>query len=114
MNLILAVVWFTLGVGVLVWEFVTGDQSLRLHALGNISPGWLAFPMCLYNLARWASERAYRRDLQAIHQANARRERFHPRDREPGSDIDPNFDFTSDKPQQPPRQDITDQPPTKN
>ena len=113
MNLILAVVWFCLGVGVLAWEFSTGESYFRIHALGNISAGWLAFPMCLYNLARWYSERAYRRDLQAIFLAKDRRFHRQHHDREPGSDIDPTFDFTSDPPQ-PRSPNITDQPPSKN
>src|SRR4051812_8302278 len=72
MNLILALVWFALGVGVLIWEFVNG-QSLGLPLLGGLSPAWLAALLCLYNLARWYSERAYRKDMQAIREAQDQR-----------------------------------------
>ncbi len=118
MNLILAVVWFALGVGVLGWEFYTGKRSYRLEFLGGISPAWLAFPMCLYNLVRWYSERACRRSQEALQLSQAHRSRLDreriSREREPGGEIDPTFDFTSDKPQPPTRPNITDQPPSMN
>ncbi len=114
MNLVLAIVWFLLGVVLLGWELITGNPVMRVPALGNISAGWLALPMCLYNLARWSSERAARRAQEASAQALARRHRFHSQDREPGGDIDPTFDFTADPPRPPQRPNITDQPPSAN
>jgi len=122
MNLILALGWFCLGVGALGWEFVTGKPGILL--VGKVSVAWLAFPLCLYNLARWWGEQVNRRQRRALEMTHARWDREARRGREPGGDIDPNFNFTADPPprpnvnvtEQPPRHrpNITDQPPSLN
>jgi hypothetical protein len=112
MQLILAIVWFLAGVGILAYE-TFGDNTLHFPRLGNISSAWLAFLLCGYNLLRWQGRQAARRERQAMELWQARRDRETHREREPGRDIDPNFDFTSDPP--PPRRpNITDQPPSRN
>ncbi len=113
MNLILAIVWFTLGVWVLIWEWTTGDTRFRLSLLGNVSACWIAFPMSLFSLARWYSEVSARRERARLHQAEARRFLHHAREHESARPIDPTFDFTSEPPP-PPQTDVTDQPPSKN
>src|SRR5271166_3389618 len=100
MNLILAIVWFLLGVGVFAWEYFTGRPGPRI--LGGYSVAWLAIPLCLYNIARWWGEQSYQRQRRALYAYQDRRHRETLRERAPGSDIDPTFDFTAEAP--PPRQ----------
>ncbi len=111
MNLMLAIVWLFLAVGVFGWEFLTGQPGPRMW--GNLSFGWLGLLLCLYNLARWWGEKTYRREQQALREAQDRRYWETRRKFEPGGDIDPNFDFTAEPPP-PPRTNITDQPPSPN
>jgi hypothetical protein len=56
-NLILALVWGVLGVALIYYNATTGDPRGRIPMLGNISLGWAAELLCLYNLARWWSQR---------------------------------------------------------
>jgi hypothetical protein len=113
MNLILAIVWLLLGVCAFAWEIGTGTPLPGWLRIGNFSVGWLAIPLCLYNLARWWGERTYQQNQQAMHQAQARWQRETHRRGESGGDIDPNFDFTAEPPA--PRQtNLTDRPPSPN
>ena len=87
LNLLMAVVWFVVGVGLLVVTWTMGDDALpfRVRFL-PISPGWLALLLCVYNVVRWWSRPRPRRDpLAAALEARRRmhRERETPARRRP-------------------------------
>jgi hypothetical protein len=113
MNLILAIIWLLLTLGVFGWRFFTGQEAWMIKFPGSetsLSVGWLTLALCLYNLARWYSTRAYRKELREQQLAQARR---HYHSRQPVGEPDPTFDFTS-APKPPPSRNITDQPPSNN
>ena len=98
LNLVMAGLWFVIGVGLLVVSATLGDDALpfRVRFL-PISPGWLALLLCVYNLARWWSRRRPRPDPLAA--ALEERRRLHrDRDRPPP---DPTFDFSNAPPPRP-------------
>ena len=98
MNLFLAVLMLAAGVGLFVYQFVTGTTPFTILRR-DVSAGWLFLLLGTYNLARWYSSRANRSEQQALlaaHEARLRQARH----REPPAEPDPTFDFT-DKP--PPR-----------
>jgi hypothetical protein len=106
MHLVMAVVWLACAVGVFAYEHFVGDLGRRFR-IANLSIAWVLLLLGLYNLARWYSSRAYRREQEAIRIAQATRMRtVRDRDRPPP---DPTFDFT-DRPARPP----LDQPPSTN
>ena len=90
MNLIAAVVWLTAGVGLFVYEAVTGRRPITIVGL-NISVGWLCMLVSLYNLARWYSRwsRVEDKSVQMIREARVRQAQRRER-----SEPDPTFDFT--------------------
>jgi hypothetical protein len=96
-KLFLAILWLVLGVGLFVWPAVTGGPGWRFP-LGDtsFSVGWVALALALYNLAGWFVVRAYRAEVRARQQAEARRQRFRPS--QPIGDPDPTFNFTDDPP----------------
>jgi hypothetical protein len=97
MNLILAVIWLVVGLGILLLPVL--DPMHRVVNLGRVdsSIGWIALVFCCYNVVRWWSTRYYYNDQRIIRSARARRakeEEERPRAEQPP---DPKFDFT-DKP----------------
>jgi hypothetical protein len=107
MNMFLALAWLLLGITVLAWQILTGDDVgyLTLRDF-RISYGWLMFLAVLYNLKRWRDVRAVRiRNRQrqtemAEQQRNVKRvEQEAP---------NPEFNFT-DNPSLP-AADVTDRP----
>jgi hypothetical protein len=107
MHIIMAVVWLACAAGVFLYEHYTGDLRTRIRGT-NLSIGWLLLVLGLYNLARWYSSRAYRREQEAIRIAEAARMRvLRDRDHPPP---DPTFDFTN-KPADPPARSPSDPPP---
>ncbi len=91
-NLILALVWLVLGVGLLVYHGITGDPRLRFLL------GWVALALTLYNLVRWQGSRLFR----SRHPSPLPRARSHARHRpdrpEQPAEPDPNFDFSQESP----------------
>ena len=94
LNLLMAVVWFVVGVGLLVVTYTVGDAALpfRVRFL-PISPGWLALLLCLYNVVRWWSGPRRRRRDPLAEALEARRRMHRDRDNPPPAP-DPTFDFT--------------------
>jgi hypothetical protein len=112
MNLILAIIWLLLGITVLVWQTVTGDDNWALP-LGNyrFSYGWLMLLFVVYNLRRWWTVRAtqlQRRHLQMELATRQRNTRWNDRQK-PQDPPDPEFQFT-DEPPPPPGTDSSDRP----
>lgn len=99
MNLALAVLWMAAGIGLLVYEAVTGTKRFQIFGSG-ISAAWFCFVLAAYNVVRWYSTIAAQKDREAMRLAEAARARRH-RER-PREDPDPNFDFTSKPPDVPP------------
>jgi hypothetical protein len=109
LYLILAFVWLTVGVGVLVYQAVTGDQGMSLHLLGTpLSPGWVMIVLGVYNLLRWWSRRPPRPSWGG---AAPPSQRQRARRAEEPHEPDPNFIFTDDPPPEPPPRDV---PPSRN
>lgn len=102
LNLLMAVVWFVVGVGLLVVTYTMGDDALpfRVRFL-PISPGWLALLLCVYNVVRWWSRPRRRRDPVAA--ALEARRRMHRERENPPPAPDPTFNFTDAPPPDPPR-----------
>jgi hypothetical protein len=111
MNLILAVLWFLLGIVLVAYDSLTGDTNWRLRIVGYpLSPGWLMLLLSAYNLVRWWFQRSGQRALRI---AQACRHRHSFRDHLASKRvIDPTFDFTSDQPPSSPN--VTDHPPSAN
>jgi hypothetical protein len=98
MNLILAVVWFVVGVGWLATTWTQGDALPVIH-LGGIqfSPAWLALLLCGYNVIRWwlRPRRHAQNSLAAALEARRRRHSLEGRPKQP---TDPVFNFTEEPP----------------
>jgi hypothetical protein len=113
MNLFLALLWLIGAIVVFAYQYFTGDDSLQIRRMG-VSLGWLMLALSLYNWVRWWGIRAYRADQRAIQIAQARRhggEHWRER-RQPGGELDPNFDFSDTPPQA--NRNLGDQPPSAN
>lgn len=97
LNLVMAVLWFVVGIALLVATYTLGDAALpfRVRFL-PISPGWLALALCAYNLARWWARRRPRRDPLAA--ALEARRRMHRDQEGPPKMPDPTFNFTDNPP----------------
>jgi hypothetical protein len=64
-NLILAFVWLGLGLFLVTWHWLhPEDRALRIWN-SDISLGWFAIVLALYNLIRWWIHRSYLRRLRA-------------------------------------------------
>src|SRR5262249_5886830 len=63
MHLVMAVVWLAGAVGLFIYEYLKPEFQARIRGT-NISIGWLLVLLGLYNLARWYSSRAYRREQE--------------------------------------------------
>jgi hypothetical protein len=109
-NLGLAVVWGLIGVVLLIYHGLNPhDDRGRIKLIGgDLSLGWMALLIALYNVARYWSYRAAQAEKRtmAIFQARVRRAAERPR--EPYGDPDPNFIFTDEPP---PKKDETSEPP---
>jgi hypothetical protein len=103
MNLFFALAWLLAGVGILVWQYTTHAQSLFIW-IGDtpVSAGWFALVLAVYNVVRWWSVRAYRKQAKAATDAwqERMRRRRHPDRTDRPATPDPTFDF-SDKPASP-------------
>ncbi len=107
MNLILAVVWFVVGVGWLATTWTKPDALPVIH-FGDLqfSPAWLALMLCGYNVVRWwlRPRRQAENSLAAALEARRRRHSLEGRPERP---IDPTFNFSEGTPESRP----TDLPP---
>lgn len=112
MNLILAVVWFAVGIAIIAWQTANPDKDqLYLHVGGTtFSSGWVAIALGVWNLFRWWLRRFYREQMQATQQSEEdwrQRRRQFRREEEGPVTPDPNFDFSKpdppeEKPNEPP------------
>ncbi len=99
MYLILALVWLICGVGLLMYQGLSGDQRLSLH-IGDvpISCGWVMILLTAWNVMRWWTRRPSA-PAPTTTQLLSRRQRIR-RVEEP-TERDPNFMFTDDLPPPP-------------
>jgi hypothetical protein len=98
-NLVLAFAWGVFGVILLVYDATTGDPRGRIQTLGNISWGWAALLLCLYNLARWWTTRAGLAARKAEWLAQVRRAHVDsPRQRTEYGEPNPDFMFGDEPP----------------
>ncbi len=89
-----ALLWLTLGTVVIVWGWLHPEQQ-TWHILGtNLSIGWLALLLGLYNAVRWWSRRSYEQNLRTQEAARAERERRHRTDPSSSREPAPELDFT--------------------
>jgi hypothetical protein len=98
MNLILAVVWFVVGVGWLATTWTQGDVLPVIH-IGDLkfSPAWLAMLLCAYNVIRWWL-RPRRQAQNSLADALEARRRQHSLEGRPIQPTDPRFNFTEGTP----------------
>jgi hypothetical protein len=109
MNLILAVVWFAVGVGWLAATWTNPDALPVIHLGGaKFSPAWLALLLCGYDVIRWwmRPRRQSENSLAAALEARRRRHSLEGRPKQP---TDPTFNFTEGPESSPP-----DLPPAAN
>jgi hypothetical protein len=101
LNLILAVVWFVVGVSWWATTAAKGDV-LPVIPFGGVSfsPAWLALMLCGYNLIRWwlRPRRQTENSLAASLEARRRR---HSLESKPKVPTDPHFNFTETPPDSP-------------
>ena len=111
-NLVLAVIWGLGGVVLIVYHALTDDPRGRIKLIGgDLSLGWAALVISLYNVARYFAFRAGQAEKRATAEYEERIRRRHEHPREPYGEPDPNFRFT-DEPPPTKRDDITGPPPT--
>ena len=91
MNLIAAILWLGCGVGLFVYEHITGEVRYKIRGL-DISIGWLLLLLALYNFARWYGKWSRVEDTSKQFLREARVRQAQARERH---DPDPNFDFTT-------------------
>lgn len=119
MNLILALVWLVVGVGILAWQYLAPDdpRALRLIIhIGDIPPfsaGWVALLLAAYNVVRWWLRRMYLEQVRTLRAAEEEwRQKWRPRERtERPETPDPNFDFSNQPPAPPNSPEPGQQPP---
>jgi hypothetical protein len=98
MNLILAVVWFVVGVGWLATTWTKPDALPVIQLRGvQFSPAWLAFLLCGYNVIRWWL-RPRRQAQNSLAAALEARRRQHSLEGRPKQPTDPLFNFTEGPP----------------
>jgi hypothetical protein len=102
LNLILAAVWLSLGVGVLAATYAGHDLRWYIR-LGKteVSVAWLAFALAGYNVVRWWLGRR-RRATQRIEREVERRREFARQFRAAAPEEPPNPDFNFTEPPPPP------------
>src|SRR6516225_3201384 len=95
LNLILAVIWFSIGGILLLCEW-THPEALQWSIRGTgISLGWFALLLGLYNLARWWSRKLSKKNGQAWRRVRpSQPQRPHSDSRPADCAPDPNFIFT--------------------
>lgn len=109
MNLFLALFWLVCAGVLLAYEHFMGVTRFRLHVGGySFSYAWLMLALVLYNLKRWRTERAKKRQREMARLQSGWGRRWHSR--VPSGPPDPNFNFTDEPPPAPDRG-ITDPPP---
>ena len=89
LNLILALFWAVLCIGLFAYPLVNPNGGRFTIANTGISFAWVAGLFCVYNLARWWLLRAQRRDREITEQPASRRR---PRQEE----RNPEFDFSDE------------------
>ncbi len=88
MNFFLAIFWLVLGIGLLVWEWLTpGQRFLKILDTG-ISLGWFALALAGYNLLRWWFGAVQQRDRKVAEEIVERRRR------RALEEPNPDFDFS--------------------
>lgn len=95
MNLFLAVFWLMMGAGLVLWHWLYPEVRQARLPNSDVSLGWLAILMGLYNLARWYGIRAYLHRQGILEEQRRHREELERSDRRPDVEPDPNFDFSS-------------------
>lgn len=106
----LAWAWLIGGVGLLVYQTLSGDDRLTLHVFDvPLSAGWIMVVMSGYNFVRWWTRRGapvVRREAGPLSRRQRVRRVVEPTER------DPNFIFTDDPP--PPAPPTQDSPPAQH
>lgn len=92
MYLFLAFFWGVLGITWLVWQRLDPNAGDLMVRWTNVSAGWFALALALYNLVRWWSRRTQTRQGESW-DANMSRRRFSAV--KPRETPDPNFEFQS-------------------
>lgn len=105
LNLILAIFWLCLGVGIFLYQGQLPPDDRRaalllvqLPGFPPFSAGWVALVLAVYNVFRWWLRRAYRSQLQSVHDAEAdwkRRRRAILRQQSNPDEYHPELDFRS-------------------
>jgi hypothetical protein len=98
-NLALAFIWGIVGVVLIAYHVTTGDTRWRLPFPGNLSAGWAALLICLYNIARWWSQRLIQAEKKALWLARARRGEHNAQNPPPPYGVpNPDFRFSDEPP----------------
>jgi hypothetical protein len=94
-NLVMGLFWLVLGVGLIVAQWFRPDLKW-LRLLGtDLSIGWAAIVLCVYNFVRWWSVRSYTTNRRRIDDAyERRRQTAERRGRTEKQEPDPTFDFS--------------------
>ena len=94
--LLLAIVWFLAGILLLAWDWwYPGVNPYRLPGT-ELSPGWLALLLAIYNVVRyWARRSAARR------QEISMRQRRSPHRNQSSHAADPDFNFLDESSSEP-------------
>jgi hypothetical protein len=92
-RLLLAGIWLVLGGYLIIWHWLhPAIRTLRIWG-SDVSVGWVALAMALYNFGRWWSDRARARRRGIAEEMRRLENR---RKVEPPQSIDPTFQFTED------------------
>lgn len=92
-HMLLAFFWLSLGLALVIYHWLRPEeQFLRLRGT-DISPGWLAIALAVYNLFRWWMGRTGDRERELQEQLARQRARHDSPDPH-AQPPDPNFDFS--------------------
>jgi hypothetical protein len=90
LNLILASLWLTLGAALLYVQWSNPQAPMRVPIAGlDVSLGWVAVALGVYNILRWGLQAAVTRRPAAPAEPHRRRSA-------PVQEPDPTFDFSRD------------------
>jgi hypothetical protein len=95
-NLFLAVLWLVLSSVFFAWEWTQPNSHAPRIWGSNVSVGWIAVVLAVYNLARWWSSQSFARRSGAAEDSKWRLEDH--RKIEEAKAVDPNLSFTDEPP----------------
>jgi hypothetical protein len=97
-NLFMAIFWLFLGAALIIAQGLRPDVRWMRLCGTDLSIGWAAIVLCVYNLVRWWSLRSYEAQRRALDEAYERRLREAEQRPLAHEEHNPDFDFGNSPP----------------